>query len=232
MPRKQVLFILFGLSLTLLLAVATLPVHAASAIVQQNNRGCLGCSSTLSVSFPNNVARGDVIVVGVVVADASFGLTSLTDSLGSSFTKAVASTNVPPPIVYIYYAILSTNGAEIVTATFSAAAPAQSVYIYEVSGVTPAGLATATGSGTGTSISTSSPVSFQAGAFLLGIIGTNSFGETAIAGAGFTLSTDNSGKGVTYAQYSISGVSSPTSFQAIISSAVSWSEDAIVLMPN
>jgi len=159
-------------------------------------------------------------------------LTSLTDSLGSSFTKAVTSTNVPPPIVYIYFTTLSTSGTEIVTATFSAAAPAQSVYIYEISGVTTTGLATATGSGTGTSVSTSTSVPFQTGAFLLGIIGTNSFGGTATAGPGFTLSTDNSGKGITYAQYSITGVSSPTNFQATISSAVSWAEDAIVLMPN
>jgi hypothetical protein len=159
-------------------------------------------------------------------------LTSLTDSLGSSFTQAVTSTNAPPPIVYIYYATLSTGGTEIVTATFSAAAPAQSVYIYEVSGVTTAGVATASGTGTGTSISTSSPVPFQTGAFLLGIIGTNSFGGTATAGAGFTLSTHNSGSGGTYAQYSMSGVSSPTSFQATTNSEVSWAEDALVLMPN
>ena len=232
MPRKQVLFFLFGLSATLLLVVAMLPVHAASVLVQQNSGGCVGCSSRLSVSLTSNVARGDVILVGVVVADASFGLTSLTDSLGSSFTRAVESTNVPPPIVYIYYATLSTSGAEIVTATFSAAAPAQSLYIYEVSGVTTKGLAAATGSGTGTSVSTSTSVPFQAGAFLLAIIGTNGFGGTATAGAGFTLSTDNSGRGVTYAQYSISGVSSPTSFQAAIKSPVSWAEDAIVLMPG
>lgn len=232
MRRKQALFIPFGLSVTLLLAVPLLPVHAASALVQQNNAGCIGCSSTLSVSFTNNVASGDVLVVGVVVADASFALSSLTDSLGSSFTQAVTSTNVPPPIVYIYYATLPTSGPEIVTATFTAAAPAESVYIYEVSGVTTAGVANETGSGTGTSILTSSSVSFQTGAFLLGIIGTNSFRGAAMAGAGFTLSTDNSGTGVSYAQYSMSGVSSPTSFPATTNSPVSWAEDAIALMPS
>ena len=229
MLGKRVAFVLFGLSATLLLAVALLPVHAASALVQQNNRECLGCSSTLSVSFTNNVASGDVIVVGVVVGEASFTLSSLTDALGSTFTQAVTSTNAPPPIVYIYYATLAVSGEEIVTATFSGAAPAETVYIYEVSGVTTARVANATGSGTGTSISTSTSVSFQNGSFLLGIIGTNSFGATATPGAGFTLSTNNSGTGVAYAQYSISGVSSPTSFQATTNSAVSWAEDAIAL---
>jgi hypothetical protein len=231
MLTKHVLLTLFGLSAMLLLAVALLPVHATSVLVQQNNRGCLGCSSALSVSFTSNAARGDLIVVGVVVADASFTLSSLTDSLGSSFTQAVTSNGTLPPIVYIYYGTLSTSGVEIITATFSAAAPAESIYIYEVSGVTTAGVATATGSGTDRSISTSSSVSFQNGAFLLGIIGTNGFGGTATAGSGFTLSTDISGAGITYAQYSLSGVSSPTSFQATASSAVSWVEDAIALMP-
>ena len=219
-------------SATLLLAVALLPVHAASAVVQQNNVGCFSCSSTLSVSFTSNVASGDVIVAGVVVAGASFTLSSLSDSLSSSFTQAVTSTNAPPPTIYIFYATLSSSGADVITATFSAAAPAESIYIYEVSGVRTTAVANATGSGVGTSISTSEPISFQTGAFLLGIIGTNSFGGTATAGAGFNLSTNNFGTGITYAQYSTSGVSSPTSFQASTNSAVSWSEAAIALMPS
>jgi len=232
MFRKRVPFMLFVVSAMLLLVVALLPVHAASALVQQNNVGCFSCSSTLSVSFTSNVASGDVIVVGVVIAGASFTLSSLTDSLGSSFTQAVTSTNAPPPTVYIFYATFSSSGAEIVTATFSAAAPAQSVYIYEISGVKTTGVATATGSGQGTSISTSSPVTFQTGAFLLGIIATNSFGGTATAGTGFTLSADNSGRAVTHAQYSISGIASPTNFPATTNSAVSWTEDGIALMPS
>jgi len=216
---------------TLLLAVSLLPVHAVSALVQQNNVQCIGCSSTLSVSFTGNVASGDVIVVGVVVAGASFTVSSLTDSLSSSFTQGVTSTNAPPPTVYIFYATLSSSGADIVTATFSAAAPAQSVYIYEVSGVKTTGVETATGSGFGTSISTSSPVDFQTGAFLLGIIGTNSFGGNATPGNGFTLSADNSGTGATHAQYSVSGITSTTNFQATTNSVVSWAEDGIAFMP-
>lgn len=231
MIRKRVAFAFFALSATILLGIALLPVHAASTLVQQNNAGCFGCSSTLSISLANNVAAGDVILVGVVVADASFPVSSLADSLGSTFTQAVTSTNAPPPIVYIYYATLSSSGMDVITATFSAAPPVENIYVYEVSGVTTTGVVNATGSGTGTSISTSS-VSFPTGAFLLGIIGTNSVGGTARVGTGFILSTDNSGTGVTYAQYSMSGVSSPTSFQATTNAAVSWAEDAIVLTPN
>ena len=219
-------------SATLLLTVALLPVHAVSALVQQNNVECLGCSSTLSVSFTSNVSSGDVIVVGVVVAGASFTVSSVTDSLSSLFTQAVTSTNAPPPTVYIFYATLTSSGADVVTATFSAASPAQSIYIYEVSGVKTAGVATATGSGFGRSISTSSPLTFQTGAFLLGIIGTNSFGENATAGTGFILSPENSGTGATHAQYSVSGIASPTNFQATTNSVVSWAEDGIALMPG
>lgn len=230
MPRRTVPFILSVLLGTLLFAVALFPVHAASALVQQNNVECSNCTSTLSVSFKSGVTSGDVIVVGVVVADASFTLSSLTDSLGSSFTQAVTSTNTPPPTVYIFYANLSSTGPNIVTATFSAAAPAESVYIYEVSGVRTTGLATATGSGLGTSISTSLPVTFQAGAFLLGIIATNSFEGNVTTGTGFAPSEDNSGIGVTHAQYSISNITSTTNFPATTNSAVGWVEDGIALM--
>lgn len=232
MPNKRALCTFFALSTVLLLVGALSPVHAVSILVQQNNRGCLGCSSTLSVSFANNVASGDVIVVGVVVGGASFALSSLSDSLGSSFMQAITSTNTAPPIVYIYYATLATGGADVVTATFAAAAPEQSIYIYEVSAVTTTRLATATGSGTGTTISTSSLVSFQSGAFLLGIVGTNSFTGTATAGANFTLSQDNSGTGGAYAQYSTTDMASSTSFQATINPAVSWVEAGIALAPN
>jgi len=232
MLSKSAFSLHLGLFAIILLTATLLPVHATSVLVQQSNGGCFGCSSTLSVSLANNVVSGDVIVVGIVVGGASFGLSSLTDSLGSSFTQAVRSTSAVPPIVYIYWATLSKGGVEIITATFSAAAPAESLYIYEVSGVTTTGVATATGSGTGTSISTSSSVLFQPGAFLLGIVGTDSLGGAAVAGAGFILSRGNAGTDGTYAEYSTSGVSSPTSFAATANSAVSWAEDGIVLMPN
>jgi len=223
---------LLALSETLLLALVLLPVHASSTMMQQNSGGCFGCSSTLSLAFANGVTSGNVIVIGVVIADASFTVASVTDTLGSSFTQAVASTNTSTPIVYIYYAILSSSGHDIVTVSFSAAAPAQSVYLYEVSSVTTVGVATATGSGTGMSISTSSPASFQTGAFLLGVIGTNSMRGSASPGAGFILSPDNSGLGVAYAQYSISGAPAQTNFQASTNSSVNWVEDGIALQPN
>jgi hypothetical protein len=200
--------------------------------VQQNSGGCFGCSRTLSVAFTNYVSSGDVIVVGTVVADASFTVASVTDTLGSSFAQGIASTNTSPPIVYIYYATLSSSGSDIVTVSFSAVAPAQCVYLYEISSVTTVGVATATGSGTGTSISTSSQASFQTGAFLLGVIGTNSMHGSATAGSGFILSPDNSGLGLAYAQYSISDASAQTSFEATTKSSVNWVEDGIALQPN
>ena len=231
MRHRRVALILFSLSATLLLALTSLPVHAASTLVQQNNIGCLGCSSTLSVSFTNSAAGGDVIVVGVAIGEASFALSSITDSLGSSFTQAVKSNDTFPLTVYLYYATLSTGGPDVITATFSAAAPAESVYIYEVSGVTTVGAANATNSGTGTSISTS-PLPFQTGSFLLAIIGTNSFGATTTPGPGFTLITNNSPNGFTFAQYSTTSVSTPTDFQASTNPVASWAEDAIVLSPS
>ena len=230
--KKPIASLLFGLSAALLLVFALLPAHAVSVLVQQNNAGCFGCSSSLSVSFKNGVAYGDVIVVGVSVGDASFILSSLTDSLGSNFTLAVASSGTLPPIVYIYYATLSGSGSDVITATFSAAAPAETIYIYEVSGVTATRTATSSGSGTGTSIATKSAVVFEPGAFLLGVIGTNGFGGTITLAPGFSLSTNNFSGEIAFAQYSMSGVASPTNLPAMSNAPVTWAEDAIALMPS
>ena len=229
MFRNRIPSMLSIVTAALLLTVGSFPVHAASALVQQNNVECSNCSSTLSVYFTNNVASGDVVVVGVVIADASFTLGSLTDSLRSSFAQAVASNNVPPPTVYIFYANLTSSGPDIVTATFSAAAPAESIYVYEVSGVRTSGFETATGFGLGTSVSTSSPVAYQAGTFLLGIIAINGSGGNVTAGTGFAPSEENSGIGVTHAQYTISNNTSTTSFPATTNSEVGWVEVGIAL---
>ena len=70
------------------------------------------------------------------------------------------------------------------------------VYIYEVSGVTTAGLATATGLGgpsTGAiAVSTSSMAAFSSGGFLLGAMVSGSSSNPFTAGGGFTASSQNS----------------------------------------
>jgi hypothetical protein len=210
-----------------LLVLEPMPVQAASTLVQQSRSECTSCL-TLPVSFAANVASGNVIVVGVVTYDAT--VTSVIDSLSPPFTQAITSFNGGNGRAYICYATLSSSGPDTITVAFNPAASIGNVYTYEASGVTTSGAATASGSSPSqlsTSISTSSSVPFQIGAFLLGV--TIIPDELFTPGAGFTLSPQFAGQD-SAAQYSTSGVSSPTNFPASI--ATTWAEAGIALNPT
>ncbi len=238
MSRKVVGVAVSAFVFIFLLLSQAPPVHAASTIIQQNNAGCDFCSSaTLQVSFSSNVASGNVIVVGI--EGFLITVTGVSDSLSSSLTQAVTSTDGNDH-VYIYYATLSSSGADTITVTFDQASSVENAYVYEVSGVTTVGAATNHDAGSGSSAISAGSVDFQSGAFLLGMIGTENNcsdspcprGMTVSSGAGFALSTENSGSRFSHAQYSTSGVSSPTNFPAAITSAFTadyWAEAGIVL---
>jgi hypothetical protein len=228
-------FVLAGLGLAFVP-----PVHATSQLIQQNNAGCSSCSgTTVSVAFGSSVAPGDVVVVGVEAFLTT--VTGISDSQGLSYVNAVSGTDGNDQVT-IFVAPIVTGGADSVTVTFAGSGGeiAQNVYIYEVSGVTNASPETGSGANTGTSSIATSPVTFQTGAFLLGMMGTENNGATATGmtvtpGTGFTLSTDNSGTGFSHAQYATSSVSSPTTFPATITSSFTsdfWAEVGIALNPG
>jgi hypothetical protein len=232
LARKE-LRVAFTLAIifAVLLAFQPLPIHAAATLIQQNSAGCVapGCDfggGSVVVSFSSNVASGNLIVVGVVIVYVGGTVSSVADTRSSTFAQAVTATSANTN-VYIYVATLSSSGSDTVTVTFSALDRPQeeAVYIYEVSGMTTNG-AGATGSGTGTSMSTSSSVAFPSGAFLLGVIRTVS----PTAGAGFTLSTAP-GTSLSFAEYSTSGVSSPTNFPATTGISNDWVEVGLALYP-
>lgn len=216
MNRKTVAVALSAVVSMFMVLSEPLPVHAGSALIQQNNNGLNSSANPvmLAVPFPNNIKSGDVVVVGLEIGPFS-SLISLGDSLSSSFSWLTSSSGASVASVSIYVAILVSSGADTVTATFSnpVAPSLNSLFVFEVSGVTTTGAVTDAGSNSGTSISTSFPISFRAGAFLIGII-VYDCGCAIKAGSGFTLTTENSGAGFTRGQFSTSGVSSPTLFPA------------------
>jgi hypothetical protein len=133
----------------------------------------------------------------------------------------------------IYIATLISSGTDTITASFAPLFSAPSdfnVFVYEVAGVTAASATTSSGTGTGTSVSTSS-MSYPAGAFILGMV-AHDFGGAVTAGAGFTLSAENSGIGVSNGEYLVAASASSSTFPATIASSVLWWEAAIVLSPS
>lgn len=232
MGRPGIALTLIGVTLMLVLVAGPLPVHAASGLVQQNSVGCTAgsCAITITASFPS-VSSGNVLVVGVYdfVTDP---VQSISDTRSTSFASPAFSIDGTEN-VYIYYGTLSSSGPDTVTVTFLSTSGAQNVNIYEVSGVTTTGAGTGHDANTpSTSIDAQFPaaINVPSGAFVVGMIGTSSQ-PTVTPGTGFTLSTDHSG-GFSHAQYSISGVASPTIFPATCSPPFRWAEAGLVPDPT
>jgi len=234
--RAAVIFLV--VMFALMLAVEPLPVDAASSLVQQKGTVCVragglvACDSTLSVSFSNDVASGNVVIVAVAVMDATpISVSHVEDSRGSSFTQAVVSSYLWMN-VYVYYAMLISSGPDKVTVTFSSVPSelngAAYIFAYEVHGITTASVATGTGSGTvpkdGGTVSTT-PTQFENGAFLVAIMMQPILSSSWAAGDNFQLSPNPLDKNnnedayirLSRAEYSTSGVSSPTTFPATLS---------------
>lgn len=239
---KRVGFVLMVMGLVFLVLLRPSPVYASS-LVQQNNDGQKpsSASAALPVSFPSNVARGDVVVVALTGLHGAKPQ-SVSDSLGSSY-KFAETGSVLDVAMAIYYATLSASGPDKVTGTFSnALGEPVDVYIFEVSGVTAiVGEARETGGNINgpTTVVNTAPISFGNGAVLIALTSWYCPSPTVCSstpGAGFTLVAEKSGLGFSQAEYSTSGVAPPTTFPATITatgsvSAASYDEMGIVLEP-
>lgn len=214
--------------LIFLVFLEPLPVHAASTLVQQKEGDCAPCT-TLPVTFSSNVASGNVLVVTLLVDPT---LTSITDSLSSSFTQAATfPCDGGSTICYIYYATLASSGSDTITITIPGTHIVIEAYAYEVSGVATPPIVTAVSSGASsfpspTSVSTAS-TTFQSGAFVLSTIIA---GSPVTAGSSFTLSPSGTSLFL-FEEYSTSAVTSPTTFPATYTSEFSWFEIGLVLNP-
>ncbi len=256
-PSKAPVSVAVLALLSCLALASPLSVHAGvgGPLVQQASGGCSSCESTSSTAtFGEHVASGDLIVVG---AASTFEPTgdpqsfSVSDTLDSSYIFAVDRCLAPAQASCsgIFYATASSSGADTVTVTVNNGGdPAGlDIFIYELSGVTTAGATTGTGAGfpllaptftsdaapvpdiLGTPVSTT-PTSFTQQAFLLGVVSIELLDPAFTAGTGFTASTPSSGSGLGFAEYSLSGVTSPTTFPGTLGSgALFWTESGLAL---
>ena len=214
---------------------------------------------TSTASFSQQVTAGDLIVVGAStefsVEDPTF---AVSDTLGSTYTETAANQCVDyfgvDSCEAIFTATAPSTGPDTVTVTVNSPFNPFSIdiFIYELSGVTTAGATTGTGqgnsvvfsprmatsvmpgvpmpdSGASTPVSTSA-TSFTNQAFLLGVVNVVEYDPTFTPGAGFTASTPSSGSGQGFAEFSLSGVSSPTTFPGTVNSFdLEWTEVGLAL---
>ena len=260
LPIKGKAVVILLVLLSSFMIAAPHAVHAQPTLVQQASGGCSdGCDGNqANAPFSDQVTSGDLIVVGVastfeVDPETPF---TVSDNLDSSFTLAVPDCVAPAQesCVAIYYANAPSTGSDTVTVTVNLGEEnplSIDLFIYELSGVTTVSAATgfcqgasevlaprmattvmpngAAGGGC-TAVSTSS-TSFTTQGFLLGVVGVVQLEDPSFTpGAGFTASTPSSGSGLGFAEYSLSGVASPTTFPGTVNSeGFFWTEVGLAL---
>jgi hypothetical protein len=160
------------------------PTTTPIAFVQLNQDKPTLAVTTLAL--PNTVASGDAIVVCFNYAVASGAtLTSITDSLGNTYTTVVGPITAGGDIHYAAVALNVAAGADTITVTLDApTGNGSDLFVLEYSGILGANAVDVTeqASGTGTAMSSTAGSTTNAHDLIIG------YAEApgATAGAGFT----------------------------------------------
>ena len=232
-----------------LLTVALLGTGGAT-LVQQVRGGCdAACTGeSFRLALPQPVYGGHVVVVGIAVTGAGPAgpAISVSDSLGSAYSLLAAGNDThfgSSDYASIFGATPAAGGRDNLTITVAGSQSArisEYAFIYEVSGVSLAGARPSHTYGHISGLIGSAPIkspstTFRTGSFLLAVIALNT-PQLVSAGAGFTLPGhyDVIGAAGGYAEYSTSGVTSPTEFQAFVYSPglTLWTEVGVALQPQ
>ena len=166
------------------------------SIVQKAGGKSTGSVATLAQAFGSNNLAGNSIVV--VTGCGNGTAMTVADSLGNTYTSAVAAPNSTTFAAQIFYAVNILAGANTVTITNAGSTASMAVEIYEVSGLLAQVVAqpdqSSTGTGTGTTASTSAlaPSVPNSLAFLGVAVGTAAQAVSVTSGTTWTLdSTQN-----------------------------------------
>lgn len=226
-------FALVAVLLGSFLLLTPLPASATSPLVQQKSGGCNSCSSAIqTVTFTNPVSSGDVLVVAIASFVFNPSASGVTDTFGSSFSQAafICDPHADLQCAQIDYATAASSGVDTITVTYPGTPFVSDIFVYELSGVKTTGVATGTGNapaGGSTAVSVS-PLSFTNLGFIVGVV--NTLGSNGYSpGPSFTASPPSSGSSQGFAEYAVSGISSPSTVPATFSSPGDWASAALEL---
>jgi hypothetical protein len=144
-------------------------------------------NSTLAVAYPSPQTAGDLNIVAVGWGDTTSSVSSVADSNGNTYIRAVGPTTITGLQQSIYYAKNIAAGSNTVTVTFNQAAAFPDERILEYSGLdqsVPLDV-TAAAAGTGTSASSGPATTASANELIFGA-GSTAGTPYIGAGTGFT----------------------------------------------
>ena len=151
-------------------------VASGPSTVQSSN-------STVAVAYPSPQTAGDLNIVVVGWGDASSSVSSVADSMGNIYTRAVGPTQNSGVQQSIYYARNIGSGNNTVTVTFNQSASFPDVRILEYSGLDPVAPldVTAAAGGAGASASSGSATTAAANELIFGAGNTLPAASSALA---------------------------------------------------
>jgi len=171
------------------LSIATLvlpPLSAGVNLVQVNYKTSTSAASSLATAYPSAQTAGNLNIVVVGWNDTASAVSSVTDSNGNTYTRAIGPTAGTALTQSIYYAKNIAAGSNTVTVTFNKAAAYPDVRVLEYSGADKANPLDVTAAAVGTGLAANS-----------GSASTTSLNEL-IFGAGMTFDAFNApGSGFT-----------------------------------
>jgi len=144
-------------------------------------------NTSVAVAYSNAQTAGDLNVIAVGWGDTTSAISSVTDSRGNTYTRAVGPTSNTGLQQAIYYAKNIAGGSNTVTVKFNQSAAYPDVRILEYRGLDPTSPldVTAAGAGNGTSASSVSATTTVANELIFGAGATSGTAFTA-PGSGFT----------------------------------------------
>jgi len=155
----------------------------AISFVQSNGNFSSSSVSTLSATFSSNVTAGNLLVIAIGFVGASTTVSSVTDTLGNTYSRAVGptiDTNVNYTI-YTYYTTSSSTGSNTVTVNSSASGTFFRVLVHEYSGVNTLDVVSGATASNGT-IDSGSKTTYHADELIFGW--GSSAGGTLLTGPG------------------------------------------------
>jgi hypothetical protein len=143
--------------ISLSIAMLVLPSLAAAVnLVQVNYKTSTSPTSSLATAYPSAQTAGNLNIVVVGWNDTAAAVSSVTDSSGNTYTRAIGPTAGTALTQSIYYAKNVAAGSNTVTVTFNQAAAYPDVRVLEYSGADKANPLDVTAAAVGTGLAANS----------------------------------------------------------------------------
>ncbi len=163
----------------------------SAGVYQFASKSCASAASC-SITLPNNVVAGDEVAVVVMSSVSTSTVTSIADSLLTSYAKSTAEASVAGGDVETWYAHLASSGANTITVNLKAAA-ASDIMVYEMQNVKNAAPTSKISTGTSLSPAVASYVPSVGSIVISGLSTACRTACSVSAGLGYTISSSPSG---------------------------------------